>query len=131
MNKKLKASFTIEITYILFFIFCGIAFIIGYAIDKHIDVVNNVELHFLAECISHNEKNIGYEKERLKGIALENINERESIDVREKFLEVEVKMGEKTINVSVFNPEAYMRATTALEGIYERAKGKLPEESEE
>ena len=66
MKKRLRASFTVEITYIIFFIFLGIAFIIGYSIDKHTEVVNNVEMHLLLERLAHDEKNMGYDKETLK-----------------------------------------------------------------
>ena len=47
MKKKFRASFTIEMTYIIFFVFLGIAFIIGYSMDKHTEVVNSVELHMM------------------------------------------------------------------------------------
>ena len=131
MNRKLKASFTIEITYILFFIFCGIAFIIGHAIDRHTAVVNNVELHLLSECIAHDEENIGYEKEGLKKRISQNIKGGKNISLQENNIFVEGSIGDRSIKISVFNPEAYLRATTALEGIYERYKSKPSEESEE
>lgn len=131
MNKKLKASFTIEITYILFIMFCGIAFIIGHAIDRHSAVVNNTELHLLSECIAHDEKNIGYDKEGLKLRISRNIKGGKNISLQENNLFVKGSMEDKSIKISVFNPEAYLRATTALEGIYERYKGKPSEESEE
>ena len=49
MKKSLRASFTVEITYIIFFIFMGIAFIIGYSIDKHTETVDSIEMHLLLE----------------------------------------------------------------------------------
>ena len=131
MNKKLKASFTIEITYILFFVFFGIAFIIGYAVDRHTTLVNNIEIHLLSECIAHDEENIGYEKESLKSRISQNIKGKKDVDMVENGLFAEGSVGEKSIRISVFNPEAYLRATTALEGIYERYKSKPSEESEE
>lgn len=131
MNGRLKASFTIEITYILFIMFCGIAFIIGHAIDRHSAVVNNTELHLLSECIAHDEKNIGYDKEGLKLRISRNIKGGKNISLQENNLFVKGSMEDKSIKISVFNPEAYLRATTALEGIYERYKGEPSEESEE
>ena len=68
MKERLRGSFTIEITYIIFFVFLGIAFIIGYSVDKHTQVVDNVEIHLLLERLSHDEKEIGYDKERLKNL---------------------------------------------------------------
>ena len=128
MTKKFRASFTIEMTYIIFFVFLGIAFIIGYSMDKHTEVVNSVEMHLLLERIAHDEKNIGYDKERLRS-SLE-LKGGEIIGVSEKKFSVEGEMGEKSIRVAIYNPEGYIRATTALEGIYERLKGQLSEKSE-
>jgi hypothetical protein len=128
MKKKFRASFTIEMTYIIFFVFLGIAFIIGYSMDKHTEVVNSVEMHLLLERIAHDEKNIGYDKERLRS-SLE-LKGGEIIGVSEKKFSVEGEMGEKSIRVAIYNPEGYIRATTALEGIYERLKGQLSEKSE-
>jgi hypothetical protein len=128
MKKKFRASFTIEMTYIIFFVFIGIAFIIGYSMDKHTEVVNSVEMHLLLERIAHDEKNIGYDKERLRS-SLE-LKGGEIIGVSEKKFSVEGEMGEKSIRVAIYNPEGYIRATTALEGIYERLKGQLSEKSE-
>ena len=68
MKKSLRASFTVEITYIIFFIFMGIAFIIGYSIDKHTETVDSVEMHLLLERLAHDEKNMGYDTERLKSL---------------------------------------------------------------
>ena len=129
IKKRLRASFTVEITYIIFFIFLGIAFIIGYSIDKHTEVVNNVEIHLLLERLAHDEKNMGYDKERLK--ALPELKGNESVRIEEKRFLVEAVKGNQSITVAIYNPESYIRATTALEGIYERLKGKLSEESEE
>ena len=128
MKKKFRASVTIEMTYIIFFVFLGIAFIIGYSMDKHTEVVNSVEMHLLLERIAHDEKNIGYDKERLRS-SLE-LKGGEIIGVSEKKFSVEGEMGEKSIRVAIYNPEGYIRATTALEGIYERLKGQLSEKSE-
>jgi hypothetical protein len=128
MKKKFRASFTIEMTYIIFFVFLGIAFIIGYSMDKHTEVVNSVEMHLLLERIAHDEKNIGYDKERLRS-SLE-LKGGEIIGISEKKFYVEGEMGEKSIRVAIYNPEGYIRATTALEGIYERLKGQLSEKSE-
>ena len=128
MKKKFRASFTIEMTYIIFFVFLGIAFIIGYSMDKHTEVVNSVEMHLLLERIAHDEKNIGYDKERLRS-SLE-LKGGEIIGVSEKKFSVEGEMGEKSIRVAIYNPEGYIRATTALEGIDERLKGQLSEKSE-
>ncbi len=128
MKKKFRASFTIEMTYIIFFVFLGIAFIIGYSMDKHTEVVNSVEMHLLLERIAHDEKNIGYDKERLRS-SLE-LKGGEIIGISEKKFSVEGEMGEKSIRVAIYNPEGYIRATTALEGIYERLKGQLSEKSE-
>ena len=128
MKKKFRASFTIEMTYIIFFVFIGIAFIIGYSMDKHTEVVNSLEMHLLLERIAHDEKNIGYDKERLRS-SLE-LKGGEIIGVSEKKFSVEGEMGEKSIRVAIYNPEGYIRATTALEGIYERLKGQLSEKSE-
>ena len=128
MKKKFRASFTIEMTYIIFFVFLGIAFIIGYSMDKHTEVVNSVEMHLLLERIAHDEKNIGYDKERLRS-SLE-LKGGEIIGVSEKKFSVEGEMSEKSIRVAIYNPEGYIRATTALEGIYERLKGQLSEKSE-
>ena len=128
MKKKFRASFTIEMTYIIFFVFLGIAFIIGYSMDKHTEVVNSVEMHLLLERIAHDEKNIGYDKERLRS-SLE-LKGGEIIGISEKKFSVEGEMGEKSIRVARYNPEGYIRATTALEGIYERLKGQLSEKSE-
>ena len=128
MKKKFRASFTIEMTYIIFFVFLGIAFIIGYSMDKHTEVVNSVEMHLLLERIAHDEKNIGYDKERWRS-SLE-LKGGEIIGVSEKKFSVEGEMGEKSIRVAIYNPEGYIRATTALEGIYERLKGQLSEKSE-
>ena len=128
MKKKFRASFTIEMTYIIFFVFLGIAFIIGYSMDKHTEVVNSVEMHLLLERIAHDEKNIGYDKERLRS-SLE-LKGGEIIGISEKKFYVEGEMGEKSIRVAIYNPEGYIRATTALEGIYESLKGQLSEKSE-
>ena len=129
MKERLRGSFTIEITYIIFFVFLGIAFIIGYSIDKHTQVVDNVEIHLLLERLSHDEKDIGYDKERLKNLV--KLKEKETVRIEEKKFHIDAETGEKSIRVSVYNPEGYIRATTALEGIYERLKGQLSEESEE
>ena len=129
MKERLRGSFTIEITYIIFFVFLGIAFIIGYSIDKHTQVVDNVEIHLLLERLSHDEKEIGYDKERLKNWV--KLKEKETVRIEEKKFHIDAETGEKSIRVSVYNPEGYIRATTALEGIYERLKGQLSEESEE
>lgn len=128
MKKKFRASFTIEMTYIIFFVFLGTAFIIGYSMDKHTEVVNSVEMHLLLERIAHDEKNIGYDKERLRSLL--ELKGGEIIGVSEKKFSVEGEMGEKSIRVAIYNPEGYIRATTALEGIYERLKGQLSEKSE-
>ena len=77
MKESLRGSFTIEMTYIIFFVFLGIAFIIGYGIDKHNQVVDNVKLHLLLERLSHDEKDIGYDKERLKSLV--NLKEKETV----------------------------------------------------
>lgn len=129
MKKSLRASFTIEITYIIFFVFLGIAFIIGYSIDKHTDVVNSVEMHLLLERLAHDEKNIGYDRGRL--IPLVELKGGETIRIEEKKFSIKGEAGEKSIRVAIYNPEGYIRATTALEGIYERLKGQLSEKSKE
>ena len=59
------------------------------------------------------------------------LNATETVRLDEKKFHIDAKTGEKSIRVSVYNPEGYIRATTALEGIYERLKGQLSEESEE
>ena len=79
MKERLRGSFTIEITYIIFFVFLGIAFIIGYSIDKHTQVVDNVEIHLLLERLSHDEKDIGYDKERLKNLV--KLKEKETVRI--------------------------------------------------
>ena len=72
---------------------------------------------------------MGYDKERLK--ALSELKGNESVRIEEKRFLVEAVKGNQSITVAIYNPESYIRATTALEGIYERLKGKLSEESEE
>lgn len=129
MKSRLRGSFAIEMTYIIFFVFLGTAFIIGYSVDKHTQVVDNVEMHLLLERLSHDEKNIGYEKDRLKNSV--ELKGKESIRVEEKKFYIDADMGEKSIRLSVYNPEGYIRATTALEGIYERLKGQLSKEPQE
>ena len=121
MKKSLRASFTVEITYIIFFIFMGIAFIIGYSIDKHTETVDSVEMHLLLERLAHDEKNMGYDTERLKSL----------VELKGNKFSIEGEQGNQSIRVAVYDPEGYIRATTALEGIYERLKGQLSEESEE
>ncbi|EHO50608.1 hypothetical protein HMPREF9099_02376 [Lachnospiraceae bacterium oral taxon 082 str. F0431] len=129
MKESLRGSFTIEMTYIIFFVFLGIAFIIGYGIDKHNQVVDNVELHMLLERLSHDEKDMGYDKERLKSLV--NLKEKEAVRIEEKKFFIDAESGEKSMRVSIYNPEGYIRATTALEGIYERLKGQLSKEPKE
>ena len=129
MKKSLRASFTVEITYIIFFIFMGIAFIIGYSIDKHTETVDSIEMHLLLERLAHDEKDMGYDKERLKSLI--NLKEKEAVRIEEKKFFIDAESGEKSIRVSVYNPEGYIRATTALEGIYERLKGQLSKEPKE
>ena len=102
MKERLRGSFTIEITYIIFFVFLGIAFIIGYSIDKHTQVVDNVEIHLLLERLSHDEKDIGYDKERLKNLV--KLKEKETVRIEEKKFHIDAETGEKSIRVSVYNP---------------------------
>lgn len=129
MKKSLRASFTVEITYIIFFIFMGIAFIIGYSIDKHTEAVDSIEMHLLLERLAHDEKNMGYDREILKSLV--ELKGGEAIRIEEHKFFVEGEKANQSIRVAVYNPEGYIRATTALEGIYERLKGQLSEESEE
>ena len=129
MKKSLRASFTVEITYIIFFIFMGIAFIIGYSIDKHTETVDSIEMHLLLERLTHDEKNMGYDTERLKSLV--ELKGNKAVKIKEHKFSIEGEQGNQSIRVAVYDPEGYIRATTALEGIYERLKGQLSEESEE
>jgi len=106
-----------------------IAFIIGYSIDKHTETVDSIEMHLLLERLAHDEKNMGYDTERLKSLV--ELKGNKAVKIKEHKFSVEEEQGNQSIRVAVYDPEGYIRATTALDVIYERLKGQLSEESEE
>lgn len=128
-EEKFKSKFYSGNNLYHIFIFMGIAFIIGYSIDKHTEAVDSIEMHLLLERLSHDEKNMGYDREILKSLV--ELKGGEAIRIEEHKFFVEGEKANQSIRVAVYNPEGYIRATTALEGIYERLKGQLSEESEE
>jgi len=136
---RVEGSFTIEAAVVLAVIFVAIALIIGVAFDKRAMVVAGVEMHFMMQEIAHDEEQMGYDKERLKSNGQRNITamkgyEDAGIECLENPLWVTGRLqGSKqtmSLEMAVFNPEGYMRATTAMEGIYERYRDQLSENPE-
>ena len=72
---------------------------------------------------------MGYDTERLKSLV--ELKGNKAVKIKEHKFFIEGEQGNQSIRVAVYDPEGYIRATTALEGIYERLKGQLSEESEE
>ncbi len=131
---KLKASFTIEATYVIGIIMIAIASLIIYVYKFHGRVIAEYITHYSVSKAAHLEKI--YEEENIEKINSEANNYVENIkiignsrlNVENNFFStngsINIYSENYNLKTSIYNPEGLMRMTTILEGLQDKIKEK-------
>ena len=118
---KLKASFTIEATYVIGIIMIAIASLIIYVYKFHGRVIAEYITHYSVSKAAHLEKI--YEEENI-----EKINSEANNYVENNFFStngsINIYSENYNLKTSIYNPEGLMRMATILEGLQDKIKEK-------
>ena len=132
--KRLKASYTIEVSYVLAVTLFALSTIIITAYKEEARVLLNFVAHTAQEQMLYTDKDYqkdNYNKESIimEGMSYKNINSRFSkaffsINEGNDKVELILKHDEYRIDISVakYRPEDFMRLTTVMESVYESIK---------
>ena len=132
--KRLKASYTIEVSYVLAVTLFALSTIIITAYKEEARVLLNFVAHTAQEQMLYTDKDYqkdNYNKESIimEGMSYKNINSRFSkaffsINEGNDKVELILKHDEYRIDISEakYRPEDFMRLTTVMESVYESIK---------
>ena len=132
--KRLKASYTIKVSYVLAVTLFALSTIIITAYKEEARVLLNFVAHTTQEQMLYTDKDYqkdNYNKESIimEGMSYKNINSRFSkaffsINEGNDKVELILKHDEYRIDISVakYRPEDFMRLTTVMESVYESIK---------
>jgi len=132
--KRLKASYTIEISYVLAITLFALSTIIIMAYKEEARVLLNFVAHTAEEQMLYTDKEYekdSYNKDSIveEGMGYKNISSRFSealfnIDEIDERVYLTLKQREYRLDISAdkYRPENFMRITTVMESIYESVK---------
>ena len=132
--KRLKASYTIEVSYVLAITLFALSVVIITAYKEEARVLLNFVAHTAQEQMLYTDKDYqkdNYNKESIimEGMSYKNINSRFSkalfsINEGNDKVELTLKHDEYRIDISEakYRPEDFMRLTTVMESVYESIK---------
>ena len=132
--KRLKASYTIEVSYVVAITLFALSTIIIMAYKEEARVLLNFVAHTAEEQMLYTDKEYekdSYNKDSIveEGMGYKNISSRFSealfnIDEIDERVYLTLKQREYRLNISAdkYRPENFMRITTVMESIYESVK---------
>ena len=132
--KRLKASYTVEVSYVVAITLFALSTIIIMAYKEEARVLLNFVAHTAEEQMLYTDKEYekdSYNKDRIveEGMGYKNISSRFSealfnIDEIDERVYLTLKQREYRLDISAdkYRPENFMRITTVMESIYESVK---------